>query len=281
MTRRHQTGSVLTLVMLGILAAGVLATIAYGSYYQIARGTQDTMNRTQSAALLTQAVYALATEAATAGDIDSDGITEPPAGLAVLNDGYEVPATSGAPKTDAWGSKILYCPWDNGSTNTSAGRLTGAAAALQTSLQLALISAGPDKTLDTSCADVLTHVNAHASVIANGDDGVRTMTVAQLNQGVGGTYFYGDPVASVAALPATDAPIGKMRVAKDTQIAYMWNGTIWVPLNTGAGAWLVIAATTTAALTSCAPYPPGTLARDLAADTLYLCKANQTWKTVP
>jgi type II secretory pathway pseudopilin PulG len=274
MTRRHQTGSVLTLVLLGILAAGVLATIAYSSYYQIARGTQDTMNRTQSAALLTQAVYALATEAATTGDIDGDGVTEPPAGAVVLNDGYEVPTTSGAPKIDAWGSKIQYCPWDNGSTNTSAGRLTGAAAALQTSLQLALISAGPDKAFATTCAQVLA---GGAAAQPNGDDGIRTLTVAQLNQGVGGTYFYGDPVASVAALPATDAPVGKMRLAKDTQIPYMWNGTSWLPLN--AGAWLEIAATTTAALTSCAPYPPGTLARD-SADALYMCKADQKWKTV-
>jgi type II secretory pathway pseudopilin PulG len=275
MTRRHQSGSALTLVMLGILAAGVLATIAYGSYYQIARGTQDTMNRTQSAALLTQAVYALATEAATAGDIDADGVTEPTAGAVAFTpiDGFEVPATSGAPKTDAWGSKIKYCPWDNGSTNTSAGRLTGVDAALQTSLQIALISAGPDKAFATTCAQVLA---GGAAAQPNGDDGIRTLTVAQLNQGVGGTYFYGDPVANVSALPATDAPAGKMRVAKDTQIPYLWNGSSWAPLN--AGAWLMVPVSTTPA-TSCAPYPPGTLARD-SADVLYLCRAAQTWKTV-
>ena len=274
MTRHHQTGSALTLVMLGILAAGVLATVAYGSYYQISRGTQDTMNRTQSAALLTQAAYALATEAATTGDIDTDGVTEPPAGAVVLGDGYEVPATSGAPKTDAWASKIQYCPWDNGSDNTSPGRLTGVAAALQTSLQIALISAGPDKAFATTCAQVLAGGTAAQP---NGDDGIRTLTVAQLNQGVGGTYFYGDAVANVLALPATDAPAGKMRVAKDTQIPYLWNGSSWSPLN--AGAWLVIPTTTTLAATSCVPYPPGTLARDLA-DVLYLCGAAQTWKTV-
>jgi hypothetical protein len=277
MTRRNQQGSVLTLVMLGILATGVLATIAYGSYYQIARGTQDTMNRANSSALLTQGAYTLATEAAALGDIDTDGVTEPPGGLIPLSDGYEIPTNSGASKNDAWGSKILYCPWDSGSTNTSTGRLNGASPGDQNSLQFALISAGPDKTLDTTCANVLAHVTTHAPVITNGDDGVRTMTVAQLNQGVGGTYYYGDPVADVLKLPS-NAPTGMMRVTKDTQIPYFWNGTSWLPLN--AGAWLVIAATTTAATTPCTPYPPGTLARD-SADVLYMCKANGTWRTVP
>jgi len=269
MTNRQQQGSVLTLVMLGILAAGVLATIAYGSYYQIARGTQDTMNRTQSSALLTQGAYALTTESAATGDIDNDGVTEPPAGAVVLNDGFEVPATSGAPKTDAWGSKISYCPWDNGSTNGSAGRLPGVALSLQTSLQLALISAGPDKVFATFCAQVLA---GGAAVLPNGDDGIRIMTVAQLNQGVGGTYFFGDPVADVSKLPATAAS-GTMRVTKDSQIPYLWNGTSWLPLN--AGAWLEVVAGT-----SCSTYPRGTLARD-SVDGLYICKASQVWTAVP
>jgi hypothetical protein len=273
MRRHQQHGSVLALVMLGILAAGVLATIAYGSYYQIARGTMDTMNRANSSALLTQAAYTLATEAK---DTDADGTIEPPAGQVPLsdafNDGWEIPSTSGAPKVDAWGFKIKYCPWDNGSINTSAGRLVGASPALQSSFQFALISAGADKTISTSCAQ--------AQSGALGDDGVRTMTVAQINQGVGGTYFYGDPVADLSKLPAS-APAGMMRVTKDTQIPYLSNGSSWLALN--AGAWLVVPTPPVApasAATSCSPYPPGTLARD-SADVLYMCKANQTWKTVP
>ena len=263
MRRHKQQGSLLTLVLLGLAAAGVLATLAYGSYYQIARGTQDTVTRASSAALLTQAAYTLATEAT---DTDGDGVSEPSAGQVVLNEGWEIPATSGAPKADAWGSAIKYCPWDNGTTNTSAGRLTGANPALQSSIQFTLVSAGPDKAFNTSCAQSLTGVS--------GDDGVRTMSIAQLNQGVGGTFYYGDPVASVSALPATGTATGMMRVTKDTQIPYLWNGTSWVPFN--AGAWLVVVSGT-----DCSVYPPGTLARD-AADELYMCKANapRTWKKV-
>ena len=264
MRRPQQSGSVLTMVLLGLAAVAVLATIAYGSYYQIARGTQDTANRARASALLTQAAYTLSTEAS---DTDGDGIAEPLPGLVALDDGWQVPSNSGAPKIDPWGTPIKYCPWDNGSINTSAGRFTGANPALQTSVQFALVSAGPDKVFKTSCIQALTG--------PLGDDGVRTVTVAQMNQGVGGTYFYGDPVANVAALPLAGAPTGMLRLTLDTQIPYLWNGSAWLPLN--AGAWL----NTAAAGASCSGFPAGTLARD-AADDLYLCSSvlGMVWKKV-
>jgi hypothetical protein len=266
--RRWQQGSVLTLVMLGILAAGVLATIAYGSYYQIARGTMDTMNRANSSALLTQAAYTLATEAK---DTDADGTIEPPAGLVRLsdglNDGWAIPADSGAPKVDAWSSAIKYCPWDNGSTNASASRLNGANPTLPSSVQFTLISAGADKTFNTSCDQ--------AKVGAIGDDGVRTMTVAQMNQGV--TYLLGDSVASVSSLPASGSPAGMMRVATDTQITYLWNGSGWIPLNGVAG----LVTTAADGVVCSPPYPAGMLVRD-SNDVLYMCKSiDKKWKTVP
>lgn len=255
----------MTLVMLGLVAAGVLATLAYGSYYQIARGSQDTAARANASALLNQAAYTLATEAS---DTDGDGIAESPTGLIALNDGWQIPASSGAPKADAWGTPIMYCPWDNGSTNASTGRLTGANPALQSSLQFALVSAGPDRTFNTTC--IL------ARTAAAGDDGIRRMTIAQLNQGVGGTYFYGDPVASVSALPASGSPTGMMRIAVDTQIPYLWNGTSWAPLTVVP--LLVISQGDT-----CSPtYPSGALARD-SSDRLYLCgmgAPSRTWKKV-
>jgi hypothetical protein len=273
MTRLTQRGNVLSLVMLGLVAAGVLASLAYGSYYQITRGSADTLNRANAAALLTQGAYALSTEAAVAGDVDSDGITEPLAGSMVLNDGWEIPASSGAPKADTWGSKVQYCVWDNGSSYASSGRLTGANPAAASSLQFALISAGPDKSFDTTCAQVLSRYLTAAPVLANGDDGVRTMSLAQLNQGVGGTYYFGDPVTSIAALPLTDAPAGKMRLVKDAQLPYVWNGSMWLPVN--AGAWLVVVPGA-----SCAGLPAGLLARD-ALDDLYLCAATTAaWKKV-
>lgn len=265
MMRNQQSGSVVTLVMLGLVAAGVLATLAYGSYYQIARGTQDTVTRAHSSAFLTQAAYTLATEAV---DSDVDGIAEPPAGVIALEDGWQIPATSGAPKADAWGTAIKYCPWDNGSTNASAGRLTGANPAAQSALQFALVSAGPDKTFNTTCLQ--------AKTAATGDDGIRVMNLAQLNQGVGRPYFYGDPVINVSALPASGSPTGMMRIALDTQIPYLWNGANWTPLTAVAAQLLTLISDA-----DCSGYPPGMLALD-ASDNLHVCKATapRTWKKV-
>jgi hypothetical protein len=250
----------MTLILLGILAVSVLATIAYGAYYQIARGTMDTVNRAQSSALLTQAGYTLATEAA---DSDADGTFEAPAGQVALGDGWAVPATSGAPKVDAWGSAIKYCPWDNGSVNTSAGRLTGANPALPSSFQFAVVSAGADKVFQTSCEQAKTG--------ALGDDGVRSMTLAQMRQGL--TYLLGATVNNVSELPASGAPAGSLRVTSDTQITYLWNGSSWLPLS---GVAAVVAVTGA----DCSAYPPGMLARTLA-DDLLMCTLNGTpriWK---
>jgi hypothetical protein len=273
--RRQQQGSVLTLVMLGILAAGVLATIAYTSYYQIARGTMDTVNRAQSSALLTQATYILAAEAK---DSDSDGVLEPLAGVLRLsdglNDGWAIPAASGAPKVDAWGSSIKYCPWDNGSVISITDRLAGANPANQnqSSLQFALISAGPDKVFATTCADVWA---GGATTLPKGDDGVRTMTIADMNRGV--TYLLGDPVANLSLLPVSGTPAGTMRVATDTQITYLWNGSSWLPLGNAVG----LVDPPVVANTSCSAYPPGMLVRD-ASGNLWMCKSelDKTWKKV-
>ncbi|MDP3438075.1 MAG: hypothetical protein Q8R95_00585 [Azonexus sp.] len=259
MTHRKQSGSILTLVLLGLLAAGVLATIAYGSYYQIARGVQDTVLKANASALLTQAAYALAAEA---GDTDSDGVAEPPAANA-----GKIPASSGAPKSDAWGTAFLYCPWDNGAVNSSAERIDGENPAQQTSIQFALVSAGPDKVFATDCAQAKTGLPAVGS-----DDGVRTRTVSQITQGVGGTYFYGDPVANKEALLLlTGSPVGMMRIAKDSNITYSWNGGAWVPLTAVAA---LVAGVTAGG--NCNPYPAGALVRD-AADDLYMCGSGNIW----
>ncbi len=170
MKHNSQAGSLLTLVMIGLLAAGILATIAFSSYYQITRGTHDTALRAHAATLLTQAAYILATEGS---DSDVDGVNEPPAGTTAYHTAWKIPASSGAPKTDAWGTDHLYCPWDNGSVNTSPGRFNGVNPAVPSSIQFALISAGPNKAFDTSCEQAKTSAQA--------DDGVRSMTVAQMN----------------------------------------------------------------------------------------------------
>lgn len=258
----QQAGSVLAFVLLALVTLGVLATLAYGAYFQIARGTQDTVMRAQASALLTQAVQILATEAL---DTDGDAYVEATAGSVVLGDGWAVPATSGAGKSDPWGTALKYCVWDNGVTNSSSGRLNGDNPANPASIQLAVVSAGPDRKFDTSC------LQAKAGT-AQGDDGVRNLTVGQLTQAAG-LLYYGDPVTTVSALPASDQPIGKIRIVLDTRVAYQWTGSAWTPL-------VAVAVPGVTAGASCTAYPLGALGYDATKDHLQICKSTGLWGRV-
>ncbi|MEY4593361.1 MAG: hypothetical protein RIR18_2256 [Pseudomonadota bacterium] len=222
-TRHSQSGSVLAFVLMGLVVVGALSTLAYSTYFQIARGTQDTAMRAQSSLLLTQAAYALASEAS---DTDADGIAEPTVGLVAhsTGEGWNVPATSGAPKTDAWGTTIKYCPWDNGATNASVGRFTGVSSALPASIQLIVISAGPDKTFNTTC------VQAVAGIV-NGDDGTRTLTVTQMNLAVGGAWVPVNAVVAVsgvvAAATCATYPLGTLGRGGTDQLFMCATGFVW------------------------------------------------------
>jgi hypothetical protein len=249
---QQQKGSVLTLVLLGLLAAGVLATIGYGSYYQITRGTQDTMLRANTMALLNQAVHILASQAT---DGDADCVKEPPAGVGSVDDGVMISSSTGAPQADAWGSPIKYCRWNNKDPSTLSA------------LQLTLISAGTNKTFDTSCADALVLTRP------NGDDLWQKLTLAQQNHIINSTVSYANTVASRADLISTCEPIGTLRITLDTQVPYLWSGSAWLPLNAVAG---LLAQENDA----CLSHPAGALARD-AADNLLMCAQGNWTKVSP
>ncbi len=249
MSIAKQQGSVLTLVLLGLLAAGVLATIGYGSYYQITRGTQDTMQRANTIALLTQAAHILAAQAA---DGDTDCVKEPPAGSGAIGDGVTIPSSSGAPQADAWGSSIKYCWRDNNDPS------------ILSALQFTLISSGANKSFDTACSDV--------SVLTrpNEDDLWQKVTLAQQNHIINSTVYQANTVANRATLSAICEPVGTVRITLDTQVPYMWNGTNWLPLNAVAG---LVASEGD----SCGVDLLGTLARD-TADNLLMCSQAGLWK---
>jgi len=48
----------------------------------------------------------------------------------------------------------------------------------------------------------------------------------------GGSRFWGDPVATFAALP-TGSGVGECRLVIDTDIIYEWDGTAWVAVTSG------------------------------------------------
>lgn len=260
--RPRQAGGVVAFVLVALVTLGVLATLAYGVYFQISRGTQDTVLRAQAASLLMQAAHILASEAR---DIDSDGYLEAPAGVSVLDtNGWEIPASSGAPKSDPWGMPFKYCVWDHGSSNASAGRLAGDQPGSAASISVALISAGSDKSFSTSCSQ--------AASGAGADDLVRTLTIGQ-TQLAAASLYYGEPVSSVASLPLTDQPTGRIRLVLDTRVVYQWTGAGWVPLT-------AVAVPVIKSGDFCTGYVTGSLGRDDVNHDLHICKPNGRWTPV-
>jgi hypothetical protein len=188
----------LSYAMAGLAALGVISVLGYNVYAGITKSNSQTQNKSLSGALLSQAITVLATETQ---DSDGDGYPEGAAQNTVgtkPTGGGTLSATSGAPKTDSWGSAIGYCAWDNGSTNASANRITGDTPGTQGSAVIAVISSGADKVFQMTCADA-------KSGTLKGDDGYRMLTVSQINQGVGGTVYYRDPVdCESATVPTND-----------------------------------------------------------------------------
>lgn len=94
---------------------------------------------------------------ANSGDVDSDGTIEPrefTTQTGGITGGGSIPTVVGANRTDPWGTLYGYCVWNNGSsygalTNILAGAVT---TGTPVPTVIALVSAGPDKTFQTSCA---------------------------------------------------------------------------------------------------------------------------------
>lgn len=156
----------------------------------------------------------------------ADGSVTPVAGITAYQDGFEIPTVSSAQKLDPWGTKILYCPWDNGNglaaSNSGYGStkyITGDLTSTQGSIVFAVISAGPDKIFQTTCANI-------KAGIRNGDDGFRSKLVSDVKQGVGGTKYYGDPTTAADLATIIPNGIGEIRVDPSTGISYVYAGAI-------------------------------------------------------
>lgn len=231
---KNEKGFAFVYVVVGIALTAMLSVIGYSSYYGIVKGSSQATAKTLSGNYLIQGAYMLSTESS---DTDGDGFYEAPAMKTAAPSpagGGQIPDTSGATKTDSWGTSIGYCSWDHGSINSSAGRITGNNPGSMSDKVFVVISAGPDKTFNTSCADI----SSGAGV--KGDDGARWAAASQIRQGVGGTVYYGDPVADLAALNALSAGSlkdGELRLTKDTNKIYRWNSgsETWVEVSGGGG----------------------------------------------
>ncbi len=194
--RRSESGNVFftlfgAVAIVGVLGAGIMATM---------RGPLTTMvnvNRhTTAESQMSIAAKLAMLESATLGTADCegtpDGYIEPLEHTAAAPNptgGGQLPAVVGSTKIDPWGTEYGYCVWDAGPTVDDAGcggvgqtRLAGSGLDDETYTVMAVISAGPDRIFQSTCAD-------HPALITKlGDDIVEEYTYADARGATGGLW---------------------------------------------------------------------------------------------
>lgn len=115
-----------------------------------------------------------------AADTDTDGTKEAPAykdpSLSVGQPnpvgGGHIPDNAGATKKDPWGNLYGYCVWDHGTTDNSGSefRLSGLGTGFQAKVIITLISSGPNKVFEVTCADIDNGTDTGIDASSNIDD---------------------------------------------------------------------------------------------------------------
>lgn len=209
--RRRQSGNVITILLAAVALTGTLAYVMQqtmtGPLASATRVSGKTLADTQMLSALKILTMDAANTPTTSGDCDSDAYIEPRPYRNVKTKpvgGGAIPDTIGAPITDPWGTEYGYCVWDVGSVRKGAG--CGGVAALRlrgsptpatgndtTQLVMAIVSAGEDRTFQTTCVD---YVNATTPLITStGDDIVMRYTYAEASTATSSVWSLkdGDP----------------------------------------------------------------------------------------
>jgi hypothetical protein len=183
--------------IVGVLGAGIMATMRgpLSTMVEVERRTkaESQMSIASKLAMLD------AVQGADSGDCDADGFTEPPeyaAALPGLTGGGTLPSTVGSNRQDPWGMDYGYCGWDAGGVDTlCAGTkptlLPGNASPTDENYTvIAIISAGPDRTFQTTCEP-----HASGGLTKLGDDIVTQFDYESAAAATGGLWKLksGDP----------------------------------------------------------------------------------------
>ncbi len=199
--------------LIGILGASMM-TIMKGPVRGMQRVTKYTVAENNMIAAGRLALVAAAQQDG-GGDCDGDGYVEPVpfgdtgTGSAPGGGGY-LPSTIGATSQDPWGNTYGYCAWDHGDEIDNAGcggagqnRLSGSTD--ETNIALAIVSSGPDKVFQTTCADDDTYITRPSG----SDDIILQYTYAESKTLAGGLW-------NEKAGEPTIAEIGKDLEVKDS-----------------------------------------------------------------
>jgi len=140
--------------MVGVLGASTM-TVMKGPVRTMAVVTKRTI--AENNMIATGKLALIAAAAQTVNDCDGDSTIEPIGYETIASGGISggggVPSTIGAAKQDPWGKDYGYCTWDHGSLINDAA-CTGnyqTGLATEEGYVLAVVSAGPDGSFDTTC----------------------------------------------------------------------------------------------------------------------------------
>ncbi len=198
----NQNGNIFFTLFAAVAIIGLLGTVVVSTI----RGPLTTMvevqNRTQAESEMNIAARLAVLEATNQvgnGDCDGDGFVEPlefipgsgPTG------GGTLPLAIASSRVDPWGVAYGYCVWDAGptindaacdyDTDSTFNRLNGTGDTLENYPVIAIISAGPDQSFNTTCAD------GPPSITTSGDDLIVDYTYATATADSGGLWDLRDP----------------------------------------------------------------------------------------
>lgn len=158
--RENERGAAVGIILAGIILLGSLAFVGTQVLVGPTKTTVNVTNRNETRSILRTNAEILLAE----GAMDTDDVRLPlgmetatiPVGFTAPTGGGVIPASSRARETDPYSTPYGYCAWDNGNNQASANHIAGTAGAagstaVLSSPQLAVISAGPDGVIDTTC----------------------------------------------------------------------------------------------------------------------------------
>lgn len=173
--RSLQAGFATAAALSGILIAGLAAGVMFQGWSSTQRSTAAITRSSNNDAFMLQARSALISEHV---DLDSDGAPEAPAprtGVTPIpTGGGQIPLSSKAPKSDGYGVAFGYCAFKNGTGADRAGYIRNTSTSTGSEVSFAIISAGADKSMQTTCAQALAGTTT-------GDDKVSTYSLADVS----------------------------------------------------------------------------------------------------
>lgn len=199
---RDERGNIFAFLFGAVAVVGVITATAMQLLTGPIKTATRVNNKNAAEAQMMAAGRILIIDAATQtndGDVDSDGTVEPRAFTTVaaggITGGGSIPLTVGATRSDPWGTLYGYCVWNNGTSN---GALTNILAGALTTTSpvptvIAIVSAGPDKLFQTSCA-------AYASGNTTGDGTTRGVIKVSGSDDLVMKWSYAEAIAASAGL---------------------------------------------------------------------------------